>query len=76
MHKMIFLQKPDIVVYFKPKLEMHIEVPDFAVIKEVYLYSVINFYFLFFGFWLSQFYSGIHDILASFSTRGPRPCLW
>ena len=40
-----------------PNLEMHIEVPDFAVIEEVYLFSVINFYFLFFGFQLSQFYS-------------------
>lgn len=57
MHKMICLQKPDVVGYFMPNLEMHIEVPDFAVTEEVYLFSVINFYFLFFGFQLSQFYS-------------------
>ena len=71
MHKMICLQKPDIVGYFKPKLEMHIEVPDFSIIEEVYLYSVINFYLLFFGFWLSQFYSGVIDESMTFWPHFP-----
>lgn len=71
MHKTIHLQKPDIIGYFMPNLEMHIEVPDFAVIKEVYLFSVINFYFPFFGFQLSQFYSVAIDESMTFWPHFP-----
>lgn len=71
VHKTIHLQKPDIIGYFMPNLEMHIEVPDFAVIKEVYLFSVINFYFPFFGFQLSQFYSVAIDESMTFWPHSP-----
>lgn len=65
--------------YVTPNLEMHVDAADFAVIKEVYLHSVTNSYFLLLDFWLSHFYSATTDASLTFwlfSTVRFRAFLW
>lgn len=45
---------------------MHVDVPDFAVIKEVSQCNLINPHFLLFDFWLSHFYSAAIDAAMTF----------
>ena len=61
MHRKVCLQQPETTGYFTPNLERHVGVPDFAVLKEIYLHSIINPYFLLFDFWPNNFYSATID---------------
>lgn len=59
-------QQSEAVGYFTPDSEMHVDTPDFAGIKEVYVFRVISPCFLLFDFWLSHFYSATIDVSMTF----------